>query len=365
MDPINPIAGNPEALNQVEPVVQNQPSSHLNNITIFSMAAFVLLSLGVVAFLYYQNQQLKGMLAKYQTPIGSPEPSAQAATPDPTTNWKTYTDPKGVYSFKYPDDWKLTLNLANGHQIILLDKIDTTQPKVTLTDGSEKDASYEMNFSLPDNNVVIPSNAEKYTVSGIVGSKYSEGCGGCSGASTFVVVKNNNLTYSFSYGAQANLNTHTKYLAVFDQILSTLKFLGQNQIDTSNWRTYTNNTGFSIKYPQSLSIVQSSQFGTPEANLNTINGFIYDPKGQNPPGENYYINFDIGDTEPKYTTELQSSESTVLDGQTVKKITLNTISSIIYSVKLNNGKFVQIYVSGDSSKNKLANQILSTFKFTN
>lgn len=47
-------------------------------VTIASMALFVLLSLSAVVFLYYQNQQLKGMLARYQatpTPISAPTPN--------------------------------------------------------------------------------------------------------------------------------------------------------------------------------------------------------------------------------------------------------------------------------------------------
>lgn len=45
-------------------------------ITIASMAIFVLLSLAVVAFLYYQNQQLKSILKTYQTPLPSATPEA-------------------------------------------------------------------------------------------------------------------------------------------------------------------------------------------------------------------------------------------------------------------------------------------------
>jgi hypothetical protein len=61
MDPINPIAGNPEALNP-----NPQPVSNSNGITILSMAVFILLSLGVIVFLYYQNQQLKSIVSSYQ-----------------------------------------------------------------------------------------------------------------------------------------------------------------------------------------------------------------------------------------------------------------------------------------------------------
>lgn len=50
-------------------------------VSVLAVAVFIILSLGVIAFLYYQNQSLKSILATYQTPIGSPKPSAEAATP--------------------------------------------------------------------------------------------------------------------------------------------------------------------------------------------------------------------------------------------------------------------------------------------
>jgi hypothetical protein len=71
-------------------------------IAVLSMAVFILLSLSAVAFLYYQNQQLKSIVSSYQTqptstplyiyvtptpvatesasPKGSPTPSVKACT---------------------------------------------------------------------------------------------------------------------------------------------------------------------------------------------------------------------------------------------------------------------------------------------
>jgi hypothetical protein len=99
VDPINPIAGNPEALNPTPVVPQPPKDNHW--ITIVSMTLFVLMSLGVIVFLYYQNQQLKSMLATYQTQP-SPIPTATA---DPIANWKTFTNTKYSYSFKYPTNF--------------------------------------------------------------------------------------------------------------------------------------------------------------------------------------------------------------------------------------------------------------------
>jgi len=92
MEPATPEAA---SINQEVPQTpETKKDGHW--ITIASMALFVLLSLGAVAFLYYQNQQLKSMLAGYQN-VPSPTPSATA---DPTASWKTYTNTKQTFSFK-------------------------------------------------------------------------------------------------------------------------------------------------------------------------------------------------------------------------------------------------------------------------
>jgi hypothetical protein len=99
MDPINPIAGNPEALNP-SPTSPTQPISGSPRdqhwISILAMAIFVIFALGVVAFLYYQNQQLKNLLASYQpqvtpTPTASASPTASPEIPtvsSPSANMK-------------------------------------------------------------------------------------------------------------------------------------------------------------------------------------------------------------------------------------------------------------------------------------
>jgi hypothetical protein len=58
-----------------------------HGITILSMAVFVILSLAAVVFLYYQNQQLKNMLADYQK-VPSPAPTI---TPSPISSSKKFT----------------------------------------------------------------------------------------------------------------------------------------------------------------------------------------------------------------------------------------------------------------------------------
>ena len=84
MDPQAPNISTP-AENPERVVNKGEPRIERDNrwVSVLAIAIFIILSLGIVVFLYYQNQQLKKMLVNYQTPIGSPEPSAQATTPNP------------------------------------------------------------------------------------------------------------------------------------------------------------------------------------------------------------------------------------------------------------------------------------------
>jgi len=90
MDPETPTL-TPEEINEkmVSPIAPKD--NHW--ITILSMAIFVLLSLGAVTFLYYQNQNLKNLLATYQTSTPSPTPTI---TPTQTASASASIKPKST-----------------------------------------------------------------------------------------------------------------------------------------------------------------------------------------------------------------------------------------------------------------------------
>jgi hypothetical protein len=99
MDPQAPSVLTPDEIN--EKMSPTEPKKDNHWITIASMAAFVLLALGAVVFLYYQNQQLKKMLAGYATPVASPKPTAEAgavvspsSSPSATLTKPVVTSPK-------------------------------------------------------------------------------------------------------------------------------------------------------------------------------------------------------------------------------------------------------------------------------
>ena len=98
---------------QPAPEVPKEPiKKDSHQITILAMALFVLASLSITGFLYYQNQVLKKMLASYQAQV-SPTPSAaETSVEEATANWKTYTNDKYKFSISYPKEATIVPNEA-------------------------------------------------------------------------------------------------------------------------------------------------------------------------------------------------------------------------------------------------------------
>ena len=123
------------------------------------MAIFVLLSLAAVAFLYYQNQQLKSMLATYQTQV-SPTPTA---IPDPTANWETYTNAQYNYGLKHPTTWKEIIDPKNEGREFTLKSSNNEFIHATVFTGaadSGKDDSYKKTFQLTENTHLLITYVE-------------------------------------------------------------------------------------------------------------------------------------------------------------------------------------------------------------
>lgn len=100
MDPINPIAGNPQALNPKSDFPKAKSGGN-QAVTILSVATFILLAVGVIIFLYNQNQNLKKQLSGYltATPEVSGEPSS---TPAATVESPTVSSPSANSVVKSP-----------------------------------------------------------------------------------------------------------------------------------------------------------------------------------------------------------------------------------------------------------------------
>ncbi|HTK03243.1 MAG TPA: hypothetical protein VL401_00545 [Alphaproteobacteria bacterium] len=97
---------------------------------VLAVAIFIILSLSTVAFLYYQNQKLKDMLASYQTSIASPTPTS---TPNPMANWKTYTNDGWSLTFKYPEEVNFYTEPSNDNDNVKIPNPNATWMNITQT----------------------------------------------------------------------------------------------------------------------------------------------------------------------------------------------------------------------------------------
>lgn len=200
------------------------PKKNGQGITIAALAVFILLSLAAVAFLYYQNQQLKTMLASYQT-APAPTPSA---TSDATANWKTYTNSAENFSFKYAPTWILDTTQDKGDERGENIQVKLVRGQANLQIYANMVGIGGVGKDFDGTPVVIDGhNLYEYTVDNSYNStkqigitdnlKQSLGLFQIQGKTYSIT-----LTYPNPYSNQQAIDLKTE----FEQILSTFKFLG-------------------------------------------------------------------------------------------------------------------------------------------
>ncbi len=232
---------------------------------------FFLIALGLGGYFVYTNYSNN----HYKV---SSQPTSSSSTADENTDWKSYTNSKGNYSFKYPVDFyveesnnaedgfvynRVTIyNKAykdfvddfNNHRTSVLNPDDNETFLMSIVIPPEKNnSSLEMakkEYGIPGNQSV------DYTIDGIKGFRVVNG-------DTVVVYKGQEYYFQLR-------NYNNKYASYFDKILSTFKFTDQNQSnETANWKTYTNSKyGFTFKYPsdyKSLPNLGEHVFYSPDA----------------------------------------------------------------------------------------------------
>jgi hypothetical protein len=222
--------------NPVQEPVPNPVSTSIpiknNNLLTLVFSVFLLLLLASTGYLYYQNQQLKRMLANYQTPVASPTPTATA---NPTTNWKTYTNPDGTSSFKYPSDWSYQSSSEGCGPVFYPPNTKNTWLTVCGINSSETakqmaESSIGPNSSsklISEKNIVIDS---KNGIEQVISVPTRE-------QDIFVFIDNVDSKYEGRgtlqvYLYNQDLTQTQKYNELFNQILSTFKFTNDNQIKT-------------------------------------------------------------------------------------------------------------------------------------
>ena len=232
--PVSPVVASPAPKTPMFPIF----------FTILFLAVF-----SVAGYFGYQNlpavkvdRLIKDCLSRGGSIGESYPPQCFTPTPtptqfaNPTANWKTYTDNGYFYQIQYPKDWKINkggeskdpnllhyvlltgMGLSeNKNNYITVDILIRIQKKVN--------DCYETSIKC-----YLPSEMKKVQVEGLNGLRvesYLPAEGGFDTSQKLVIVifEKNELTYNISM--QYMVNQTKAFLEIFDQILSTFKFVEQ------------------------------------------------------------------------------------------------------------------------------------------
>jgi len=214
-----------------------QPKPNYLKTIIFSV--LVIITLGLITYLIFQNQKLQKQVLNppasltFQVPSPTSKPlSSISISPDEMEGWKTYENDKFGFTFLYPQDLILYDQLKQIGDNLLLqnyqDKPNRTESsndfQLVLSVGKDDGKSLEDYPKLWETELGKLSS-EKISVGNVSAIK------GFSGQKNHAVptvwLKNNGYLYTFQLSTPTS---NTKQL--FDQILSTFKFLDNNTTKT-------------------------------------------------------------------------------------------------------------------------------------
>ena len=224
---INPI------VDQTNPVT---PKPSYFNKKILSLSIFIIFLFGLGIFVKSLKPQ----------PIPSPTPLAvikPTPTSDLTANWKTYTNTKYGYSFKYPSSFFVREETTGG--ILYVDLKDSSGSEFRFESSSGPNGWFEHFKSKSEENI----NGLLWVV--VPKSTYCD-AGNCGPTASGYYIKANTF-----YIAVSDFSKESSSSIMLNQILSTFKFLDQNQTDISNWKTYTSkDINVSFNYPSNFAVYE-------------------------------------------------------------------------------------------------------------
>jgi hypothetical protein len=135
----------------------------------------------------------------------------------------------------------------------------------------------------------------------------------------------------------------------------------------ADWNTYLNTEyGFTVKYPKALKTQPvASGVEVREAPQDSPNFYIYDPKDDGS-YVNRYVSFQVLGLEPSYSDNYTRSEVMFGDASAIKLVPSAEPGPFdIYLIEFSDNQgVVEVYVSNSEDREAIADQILSTFQFT-
>ncbi|HKB88715.1 MAG TPA: hypothetical protein VKC53_03645 [Patescibacteria group bacterium] len=343
--------------------VEPQPK---NNSALVILSFSLIILVGIIAFLGYQNYQLQKQISLLTAPSSSSTP---LATADPTADWKTYINQEGKYQYSYPDSWKNTEPCASCEGPQNSSTINDTSSKYP--DGYFTVSYYDSSYCQPEEKTVKSYNwkglvEKEITLSGekanlLQGTlDYTDNL---QHARRNILVTHNKSCYEITTWSYQNPNQEK----TFDQILSTFKFLGQ----TNSLKTYSNpQLGISFEisdpsipvldYDSFKNRVASSKPGLLITKTPYYTTNIPDCPTNSPITENCFVGSSSWGQPEKI-------KQTTLGGKVAKSYFVNdsVLNEPVHVIETISQPTIQLaYVVGGSGLEETFQQILSTFKFT-
>jgi hypothetical protein len=375
---IEPQASIQSGQSPVQPVAEQfVPNEKRFSKWLLAFAGLVLLTIlfSGVYFLgiYHGMNQNSASKTPIQTAV-KPTP-----TPNPTANWKTYTNNNLGLTIKYPSDWTappdvLTKGANDGFSIGggTFSSPEAVSYQKTHPQNMGVPSGYWIDFGTNSgkdllataNNPIVPITIK----SGQVGSYSVLTDVGMGPEGVFMI--------SFKQGALYFILSHMEYQEefnrneeIFKNMLKTLTFTNQTSSpsnpndETTNWKIYDNpNTKFTLKYPSSWAYMET------ENNLKLLPPGVTPVYANGPGPEDPFLNIA---TVKAIGTSIGSvkHEAIVLSGNQTDKYYETDTKGVIKAVQLPDGSLLSItfqlpqdnLTRGDVDA--IINNIISTIKF--
>ena len=351
---------------QYQPPVMPQPITpqSVHKVWVISLVIVLVLVGGYFALAKYQSMWPFSPQVAMESPTPTVSPSSSpSVSQNPTADWKTYTNIKYGFEFKYPSTWKIEYKTNTPTGYYFVDQEVFLQSPATVEGLKAKTINpgyqYDLHFSYIDNGTAYggeaaPDPAKKFLgkiiVGGVSASEYTVGG---QGQSYLVEIDHNLHMYVFSFDTAWDKSQLTQEQL---QILSTFRFT--SSADISTWKTYTNTTiGYSLKYP-----------GTYVLNADSPN-YVYMNEGTNSKVD---VRYREGDSSTNNISWFDSEPvgDITLGGITGKKFVFKYCDgpgcgpdTVAYVVRYK-GKLLGLEFLGDRTLDSTEIQILSNFKFT-
>lgn len=249
----------PQQQTDTQPIQETNETVQKPSLVQFLSKFKLLLIVIILIFVSVSGSTYYFLNKKSSPTLTAPSPFPTTAQPsptlDPTGNWKTYSI-NGL-SVLAPSEWVLA-KVSQGYLSIYSPDVPIKERNPSygrITKGASlliralsTDKTIDLAAERLFSECAKAEKKENLIINGYKAQKYDIYCPGRNPGAVSILIERNGIVYviEFDYTPKPN----DSYETIFDQILSTFKFLNQTQmIDISNWKSYSSDCDYKINYP--------------------------------------------------------------------------------------------------------------------